>query len=178
MSGKSDYSKQQITKALIDLLQKQPIDDISITALTEKAKVSRNAFYNNFNGMEDVLKEVYREAHKEAFGTKFNKLDYFKSQTFIKDLIRFFDKNTLLLLALMKWNLLDYIAQYNTKLTNEYIKQCDDQIIKDNAEYFTVFLWGKYFNLCTLWILKGKQESYEDIYQIILYFNHFDTDKK
>ena len=65
MSGKSDYSKQQITKALIDLLQTQSIDNISITKLTEKAKVSRNAFYNNFNGVEDVLKEVYREAHKE-----------------------------------------------------------------------------------------------------------------
>lgn len=44
MSGKSDYSKQQITKALIDLLQTQSIDNISITKLTEKAKVSRNAF--------------------------------------------------------------------------------------------------------------------------------------
>ena len=167
MSGKSDYSKQQITKALIDLLQTQSIDNISITKLTEKAKVSRNAFYNNFNGVEDVLKEVYREAHKEAFGTKFNELEYFKSQTFIKDLIHFFDKNTLLLLALMKWNLLDYVAQYNTKLTYEYIEKSDNQIIKENAEYFTVFLWGKYFNLCTLWILKGKQESCEEIYKII-----------
>lgn len=33
MSKKSDYSKKQITMALIQLLQNQPIEDISITKL-------------------------------------------------------------------------------------------------------------------------------------------------
>lgn len=176
MGKKSDYSKQQITNALIDLLQTQSIDNITITQLTDYAKVSRNAFYNNFDGIEDVLKEVYREAHNKAFGEKLSKIDYYKSHEFIYDLIYFFDKNTLLLLALMRWNLLDYVSKYNTQLTNECVKNCQDKLIKANAEYFTVFLWGKYFNLCTLWILRGKQESIDDIYKMILYFNDFDKD--
>lgn len=163
-----------MTKALIDLLQTKSIDRLTIKELTQKAKVSRNAFYNNFNGIEDVLKDVYRQAHKEAFGDKLGDLNYLKSQTFIKDIIHFFDQNTMLLLALMKWNLLGYIAQYNTKMTNEYIKNCDNQFIRENAEYFMIFLWSKYFHLCTLWIMKGKQESCEEIYHMIVYFNDFE----
>lgn len=42
--NKSDYSKYQITQALINLLQKTPIENITITSLVTKAKVSRNAF--------------------------------------------------------------------------------------------------------------------------------------
>lgn len=174
MKTKADYSKKQLTKALIDLLQTKPIDEISITSLCEKANVSRNAFYNNFNGLEDVLKETYREAHKNAFKDHLSQLSYFKSNDFIHDIINFFDENSELLLALMKWNLLNYIAQYNTRMTNEYIKECEDEYIQANTDYFTVFVWGRYFNLCTLWILKGKKESPEEIYQMIQYFNQFD----
>ena len=80
MSKKSDYSKKQITTALIQLLQNQLIEDISITKLTKQAKVSRNAFYNNFDSIEAVLKETYRQAHYEAFANKLSRNDYFQSQ--------------------------------------------------------------------------------------------------
>ena len=56
--NKANYSKQQITEALIDLLQKTSIEDITITSLVTKAHVSRNAFYNNYQSVEDVLKEA------------------------------------------------------------------------------------------------------------------------
>ena len=65
--NKSDYSKYQITQALINLLQKTPIENITITSLVTKAKVSRNAFYNNYQSIEDVLKEVYQQAHQKTF---------------------------------------------------------------------------------------------------------------
>ena len=102
--NKANYSKQQITEALIDLLQKTSIEDITITSLVTKAHVSRNAFYNNYQSVEDVLKEAYRQAHQKAFQNKYIDISYFTSDEAILDFIQFFDKNTALLLALQKWN--------------------------------------------------------------------------
>ena len=84
--NKANYSKQQITEALIDLLQKTSIEDITITSLVTKAHVSRNAFYNNYQSVEDVLKEAYRQAHQKAFQNKYIDISYFTSDEAILDL--------------------------------------------------------------------------------------------
>ena len=47
--NKANYSKQQITEALIDLLQKISIEDITITSLVTKAHVSRNAQWSQLS---------------------------------------------------------------------------------------------------------------------------------
>jgi len=52
-----------ITDALFILLKKKHINDISITELIQKAGVSRNSFYRNFETLEDI---AYKFFMKEA----------------------------------------------------------------------------------------------------------------
>lgn len=174
---KAEYTKRQISTALVELLQRQPIETITITNLAERAKVSRSAFYNNYKNMEGVLKEAYRQAHQEAFSLKYHDLDYINSHQFIKDIIRFFDENTELLLALMKWDLLSYVAKYNTDITNNCAKNYGDAVIRENTEYFTLFYWSRYFNICRYWIMEGKRETPEEIYQVIIYLENMSRGK-
>ena len=54
--NKSIKTKKQVSKTLIKLLNYKPLDLITIKELTEKANISRTAFYNNFHTLEDVLK--------------------------------------------------------------------------------------------------------------------------
>lgn len=46
---------EYITDALLLLLKKVPYNEISVTALCDKAGVTRMSFYRNFNTKEDVL---------------------------------------------------------------------------------------------------------------------------
>lgn len=123
MSSKSDFTKQQISQTLFNLLQKYPVDAISISQLVDEAGVSRSAFYNNYKDIEEIIKDSYYHGHFECFGDKFKNIDYVFSDDYIFDTINFFDKNTNLLTALCKWNLLSYIAKEKTIYTYNLIKK-------------------------------------------------------
>ena len=62
---KNTYVKQQITKALLELLKEKSIADISITELTQKAQIGRVSFYRNFQTKEDILREESDRLIKE-----------------------------------------------------------------------------------------------------------------
>lgn len=48
-------SKESITRALLELMEELPYRDISVRTLTERAGLSRQAFYTNFEDMDAVL---------------------------------------------------------------------------------------------------------------------------
>lgn len=61
---KNTYVKEQITRALIDLLEERELRDISVRDITERAQVSRVSFYRNFDSKEDILQaQIARLIH-------------------------------------------------------------------------------------------------------------------
>lgn len=60
--GKKDrriqYTKMVLREALLDLLKKKSLNQVSISELCEKADVSRNTFYNHYSIPGDVLQEL------------------------------------------------------------------------------------------------------------------------
>lgn len=52
---KNTYVREQITKALLHLLQTKRLDDISVSELTEQAQVGRASFYRNYQSLSDIL---------------------------------------------------------------------------------------------------------------------------
>ena len=54
---KNTYVKQQITKALISLMKKKKITDISISEICDKAQVGRASFYRNYDSKEEVIEK-------------------------------------------------------------------------------------------------------------------------
>ena len=56
-TNNDSYVANKITEALLDLLKKNDLNKISISALCDKAGVGRASFYRNFNSKEDVLKK-------------------------------------------------------------------------------------------------------------------------
>ena len=128
--NKAIKTKNQISQALIELLNNKPLDLITIKELAKKAEISRTAFYNNFNNLDDVLKYIYQRAHKQIFKEKYSQLEYVYSDEHILDMISFFDKNSKLLLVLIKWNLIELIAKYNTENAEIYNRNADEYIEK------------------------------------------------
>ena len=168
--NKAIKTKNQISKALIELLNNKPLDLITIKELAKKAEISRTAFYNNFNNLDDVLKYIYQRAHKQIFKEKYSQLEYVYSDEHILDMISFFDKNSKLLLVLIKWNLMELIAKYNTEIVLSYTQHYKNKFIREHAFYFISYYHGSLFNICTYWITNGKQESIETLFKIIKEF--------
>lgn len=54
--GRNAYVIKHLTEALISLLSKKPIEDISISELVNTAGVGRASFYRNYERKEDILK--------------------------------------------------------------------------------------------------------------------------
>ena len=161
--NKAIKTKNQISKALIELLNNKPLDLITIKELAKKAEISRTAFYNNFNNLDDVLKYIYQRAHKQIFKEKYSQLEYVYSDEHILDMISFFDKNS-------KWNLIELIAKYNTEIVLGYTQHYKNKFIREHAFYFISYYHGSLFNICTYWITNGKQESIETLFKIIKEF--------
>lgn len=168
--NKAIKTKNQISKALIELLNNKPLDLITIKELAKKAEISRTAFYNNFNNLDDVLKYIYQRAHKQIFKEKYSQLEYVYSDEHILDMISFFDKNSKLLLVLIKWNLIELIAKYNTEIVLGYTQHYKNKFIREHTFYFISYYHGSLFNICTYWITNGKQESIETLFKIIKEF--------
>ena len=56
MNNKRELSvAQYITNSLFELMKAKPYNDISITEITDKAKVNRVSFYRNFTSKEDII---------------------------------------------------------------------------------------------------------------------------
>lgn len=58
MNGqKNSFVKARISDTLIEMLQTESLDRITVTGLTRKAGVGRVSFYRNYSSMEDVLRQ-------------------------------------------------------------------------------------------------------------------------
>lgn len=53
-------SKRDLANALEELLQEKNYDEIGIKDITDRALVSKNTFYNNFNEKNDLLRFIFQ----------------------------------------------------------------------------------------------------------------------
>ena len=59
------WSRQQLTKALLALLKKKELNDITVSELCEKAGVGRVTFYRNYPDMTDIVRQFLIEDNRE-----------------------------------------------------------------------------------------------------------------
>mgnify|MGYP002523502264 CR=1 FL=1 len=65
--GRIIRSKRDLANALIELLQEKNYDDIGIKEITDKARVSKNTFYNNFKDKNELLGFVFQRYEDALF---------------------------------------------------------------------------------------------------------------
>lgn len=80
---RSVRSCKEIANALATLLQEKLFEDISVTDIVNKANVSRNTLYNNFQTKEDILLFLFEDYAKKLYSlfdeVKENDLESFKT---------------------------------------------------------------------------------------------------
>ncbi len=93
MTQKADNLRIKRTKillreALIDLIEEKGFDTLTVGELTERAMVSRAAFYRNYRDKYDLVEQIF----EEAMSTLFNAIGEFRREHPVDVWFRFFEQ--------------------------------------------------------------------------------------
>ena len=147
-----------VIKALLELMQKENFKDITITEITEKAKVSRVTFYRHFNTVEDILIKYFqltKERYKEQ-----SKLQFIEGE-------RNNDVAILQLFLFFKSNLSATKSLISAGLEGELLKFLNDEFENNLPvkldKYLAYFVSGALYNVLIHWSQNDCKDSIEEV---------------
>ena len=150
---RNSYVKNEITKALLELLKEKDLKDIKINEITTRAQVGRVSFYRNYQDKEDILKQYLERIIKEW---KLQDQMPFEliMETLFEHLMAYQDFYTLLYQK-------DLFYLFRNTLKKLMVQ--DHQLSNPEAYAVAYMTYGIY-GWIKEWIARGMQESPEDIY--------------
>jgi AcrR family transcriptional regulator len=160
--------RECIFSALMLLMEKKGFNDISITELTNRAGVSRMAYYRNYNLKEDIildyLDELFDEYRKQVFS---NPRDDFQAACLY---FAYFRKHEKLLVNLIDSGLsnlilIRYDKYLSTVFQNFYSHK---KYEKEMAQYVIEYISGGLYKILISWARNGMKESDEYMAGIIV----------
>ena len=157
---KNTYAKRQIKQAIIALLKEKDLNAISIGEIAEKAGVSRNAFYRNYDSKEGIIIEhtsnLLKEWHNEF---QKNKTSY--DIDFYGGLFQHFYDNKEFYLLLKKRELFHLVLKSLIALFGN-LKELDNI-----AAYSVAYIAYGAYGWIQEWVERGMVESPETISAIL-----------
>lgn len=169
-SESRELVKECIFTALMILMEENRYEDIKITGITEKAGVSRMAYYRNYSSKDEILTMHFDELFKKCL----EELTVEKEPDYRGVIFRFFGffaDNRRLVHNLIKANLLNLMADrfqvfahyvYFTYLNAESSSEKEHQ----QARYGAHFLAGGLYFITLEWIKSGMEESQEEVTEL------------
>ncbi len=127
--------KEYIQEALVELLKKQSINDISITDLTEKAGIARSTFYRYYSSLDEVIDDyilaIFSKMRKEK---SFN----FNVQSTIRGFLEIFYDYRDFFRLLVRRGLIERVQRFLFNVCYEGIKDLgrNSQINELEAYYY------------------------------------------
>ena len=156
MAETLSYAKTELTKALLSLLKKKKLHEITISELCNKAGLSRLSYYRNYDSMEEIIREHlsgitdafltsssanFRTTPREEFIALL-----FEHMYSIKDLV-----------SLLIRNDLSYL------LKEEFDSAFMKSVSIYNDPYRCYVASGAYFNLFYYWFINGCKEKPSEV---------------
>ena len=158
---KNTYVKKQITKALIDLMKKKKIADISISEICDKAQVGRASFYRNYDSKEEVI-ERHIDLLIAEWAKGVNNDPSANIYNFFQSLFQHFQKNSGFYKSLYKQNLSFLI------LNSIRERPGIDSDIDASTLYARAFNAYGIFGWIDVWFSNGMKETPEELNSIIV----------
>lgn len=165
-------SREKIQNALINLLSTYNFDEISVKDICKLAEISRGTFYLHYQDKYDLVSKYQKSVMVHA-KKHFKSHKYENKRDFLKQAISFWENEGELLLLLLSsrgsseiQQLVKSLLQKHMELnllpfiTHEHMSQKDER-------YFLVFLSNAILGVLQEWIDNDKQESSNELTDII-----------
>ena len=166
-------TKNDIEKAMINLLTEKNYDKITVKDICTEAKISRATFYNQFKDKNDYVKK-YRMTVIKKITRAIAKDDRTSQENLLKKLLTLITQQEELFLMLISMNGSPEVQETFKLMIRENAKQnilkyLDIQFHTEREiHYFTVFMSNAIFGLIQEWVRNGRNESPEELIDIIL----------
>ncbi len=161
----NQLTREYIITALITLMKTRDYDKISITDITEKAGVSRMAYYRNFSSKDDILdhfmQQVGEKVHARILSCKSDRDMLLYYYTLFCELGKYAD----VAVNIYRANLGSMILEHVTKNMQETFPINDGD---PYTEYRCFYLAGAFFSVFSRWINTGRKETPADLARICL----------
>lgn len=145
----TDFTKQYIEEAVLQLMNEKDFHEISITEIAKKAGVGRATFYRNFDSKEDVLlyhfNKVVNDMTAQSRFTPRCDEDYYQT---IMSILRIMEKNKSTVQLIIKSHLETLLLDY---LNEQYVCVFDDAR-KPNNKLLPYFYSGAIYNITIQWV--------------------------
>lgn len=157
---KNTYVKEQITKALLKMLDSRTIADISVRDLCNEAKVGRASFYRNYKTKEDVVRE-YAGTLIQKWGKEFENDPASSPHNVFGSLFAHYKKHVRFYSILCRQNM-SHLMLDTIKEKVGLVEDLSNQDAYGKA-FFAYGLYGWVLE----WIGRGMKESPEDINRML-----------
>lgn len=163
---KNSYVKNQITNALLKLLETKELCDISISEITNKAQVSRISFYRNYETKEAVLREYIQKLFCEWNREYDENGKPHSDQAHVGAMFAHFIKYKPFYLLLhergISYLMRDAVGEVMTKGLN-----IPDRESNIGAYILSFFVYG-FYGWVEEWFACGMQESAEEMVELLV----------
>lgn len=152
--GRNRYVIQHITAALVDLMEKYPFEEITISQICQEAQVGRASFYRNFDSKRDIL-ERHLIILIQEWGKEFE--DTGDGNAFSETLLRHFYKYKDFYLLLYRHGL-------SVMIYDNLRVACKLDEAQSNLERYGKSMFaGMLFGWLDEWMRQGMPESPEEL---------------
>ena len=172
MENRKERTKARLRDAMTQLLHEKPFDQITTTELVKVAKISRSGFYTHYQDKYEMI-DKYQSAFFLKLATIFSENDTDLGAA-IYELFKFLDTDCPVESALLSENGTREIHMYLIQQIKTFLadvifpnfgQKSFDQV---NLDYRTTYLSQAIFGILQLWIKRGKQESPQEITDILM----------
>lgn len=152
-------SKSCFQAALIQLLDKKEINDISVSELTRRAGISRTAFYSHYQTVDDVLSEIIDEELTELNNSVWEAIN--REEDCFPQIIQKIKDNYDMYSLLMRSNI-ENTAFFKMR---DYVKRTYPSLDR-KTYYMLISAIGSLRGIILEWFINGCDESTEVISSI------------
>ena len=162
-------SRNEITSALLRLMEIYPYKEISVKQIIMETDLVRRTFYRNYESKDDVLDAIisdkiieYAEAVASNQGTPLDVIFSFCEKN--KSFLLLLHKNDLLYLLLLKLNIMIPMLDQVTDRSNSIFARIAGDLEPD---YLIAFNVGAIWNVIFKWLDRGMTDPADKIKETI-----------
>lgn len=163
-------SKRRITESLLELMHERPFSKISIKDIVERAGLTRQTFYHNFDSKEEVLMNKEGELFGEFMQylmnnqvTEWNNivLYYFRFWQHNADFVRLLIRNNLVFVLEGKAPAYYEAIRGNVKMEKTELTELEFQ-------YIYAFCSGAIINMLVSWVESGMVLTPQEMTELVM----------
>ena len=165
-NGSSLFARQCLAEALIGLMGEKDYQEISLTEICRTAGFSRMAYYRNFKSKDDILVTYMKMLADKFREDVLKKLPDASSRSYelILYAFQYFRNYRRFAECLLQANL-SSILQYGLNYYMDTFVAGEDAGKK--KRYTLYYYSGGLYNLFSVWVMGGMEESAEEMAQVV-----------